>query len=46
MRFLKTMAELRKEYNIPLVQKKDSDYKEIQREERVFPSLMIPKVNI
>lgn len=44
MRFLRTMAQLRKDYNLELPNNKDSEYKEIVREERVFPSLMIPKV--
>ena len=44
MRFLRTMGQLRKDYNLELPQNKDSEYKEIVREERVFPSLMIPKV--
>ena len=44
MRFLRTMGQLRKDYNLELPTNKDSEYKEIVREERVFPSLMIPKV--
>ena len=44
MRFLRTMGQLRKDYNLALPTNKDSEYKEIVREERVFPSLMIPKV--
>jgi ribosome biogenesis protein BMS1 len=43
MKFLRTMAQLRKDYDIALPQNKDSEYREIKREERVFPSLMIPK---
>jgi hypothetical protein len=46
MRFLRTMAQLRKDFNLELPKNKDSEYKEIVREERVFPSLMIPKVKI
>jgi ribosome biogenesis protein BMS1 len=42
-KLLRTMAQLRKDYDIALPQKNDSEYKEIKREERVFPSLMIPK---
>lgn len=44
MKFLRTMAQLRKDYNIALPKNADSEYKEIVREERVFPSLMISKV--
>lgn len=43
MRLLRTMAQLRKDYDIPLELNKDSEYKEIKREEKVFPSLMISK---
>ena len=45
MKFLRTMGQLRKDYNIALPNNRDSEYKEIIREERIFPSLMIPKVN-
>jgi hypothetical protein len=38
------MFQLRKAHNITLETNPDSEYKEIVREERVFPSLMIPKV--
>lgn len=34
---------MRKETNTPLAQNKDSEYKEIVRQERVFPNLMISK---
>lgn len=43
MKLMRTMAQLRKDYDLKLPQNKDSEYKDIQREERVFPSLMIPK---
>jgi ribosome biogenesis protein BMS1 len=43
MRFLRTMAQLRKDYDIPLEINKDSEYKDIKREQKVFPSLMISK---
>ena len=43
MKMLRTMAQLRKDFDIALPSKPDSEYKEIQREERIFPSLMIPK---
>ena len=39
MRFLRTMAQLRNDYNIPLPINKDSEYKEVNREERIFPNL-------
>ena len=39
------MAQLRRDYNIELPTNRDSEYKEIVREERIFPSLMISKVN-
>jgi hypothetical protein len=45
MKFLRTMGQLRKYYNIALPTNPDSNYKEIVREERIFPNLMIPKVN-
>lgn len=38
------MAQLRRDYNIALPTNPDSEYKQIVREERIFPSLMIPKV--
>lgn len=44
MKYLRTMAQLRKDYNIEFKTNADSEYKEIVREERVFPSLMISKV--
>jgi ribosome biogenesis protein BMS1 len=37
------MAQLRKEYDLALPQNKDSEYTDIVREKRVFPSLMISK---
>ena len=40
---LRTMAQLRKDNDIELVMNKDSEYKEIQREEQVFPRLVIGK---
>ena len=43
MRFLRTMAQLRNDYNIPLPINKDSEYKEVNREERIFPNLIISK---
>ncbi len=43
VKLLRTMAQLRKHYDLALPQKADSEYKDISREERVFPSLMIPK---
>jgi ribosome biogenesis protein BMS1 len=43
MKFLRTMGQLRRDYDLALPQNKDSEYKDIEREERVFPSLMIPK---
>lgn len=43
---LRTMGSLRRDYNIPLPANKDSEYKEIVREDRVFPNLLIPKVTI
>lgn len=43
---LRTMGNLRRDYNIPLPANKDSEYKEIVREDRVFPNLLIPKVTI
>ena len=42
-KMLRTMSQLRKDYGIKLEQKPDSEYKEIEREERVFPSLVISK---
>jgi hypothetical protein len=38
------MSQLRKDYNLALPQNADSEYKEIHREERVFPNLAISKV--
>lgn len=43
MKLLRTMAQLRKDYDLSLPENKDSEYKDIVREERVFPSLMISK---
>jgi ribosome biogenesis protein BMS1 len=43
MRLLRTMAQLRKDYNLELPQNKDSEYKDIKREQKVFPALMISK---
>ena len=40
------MGNLRKDHNIPLNFNKDSEYKDIVREDRVFPNLLIPKVNL
>ena len=42
-KFLRTMSQLRKDYNIELKQNPDSEYKEIVREEQVFPDLVISK---
>ena len=42
-KMLRTMYQLRKDYNIKLEQNPDSEYKDIEREERVFPSLVISK---
>ena len=42
-KMLRTMSQLRKDYGIKLEQKPDSEYKDIEREERVFPSLVISK---
>jgi hypothetical protein len=44
MKYLRTMAQLRKDYNLQLPQNPDSEYKDIVREERVFPNLLISKV--
>ena len=41
--YLRTMAELRRDYGIELKNKKDSEYKEIVREEKIFPHLVISK---
>jgi len=38
------MGNLRKDNNIPLNFNNDSEYKDIVREDRVFPNLLIPKV--
>jgi ribosome biogenesis protein BMS1 len=43
MKLLRTMAQLRRDFDLALPQKNDSEYKDVKREERVFPSLMIPK---
>lgn len=45
MQYLRTMGQLRRDYNLALPQNKDSEYKDIIREERVFPNLLISKVN-
>ena len=42
-KFLRTMSQLRKDYNIKLENNIDSEYKDIEREERVFPNLVISK---
>ena len=44
MKLLRTMSQLRKDYNLSLPQNADSEYKPIHREERVFPNLAISKV--
>jgi hypothetical protein len=41
--YLRTMAELRRDFGIELKNKKDSEYKEIVREEKIFPHLVISK---
>lgn len=43
MKFMRTTAQLRKDYDIALPTKDDSEYKPITREQRIFPSLVIPK---
>ena len=40
---LRTMSQLRKDYGIKLETNPDSEYKDIEREERVFPNLVISK---
>jgi hypothetical protein len=45
MKLLRTMAQLRKDYNLALPQNADSEYKDIKREERIFPNLVISKVS-
>ena len=42
-KMLRTMNQLRKDYGIKLEQNPDSEYKEIEREERIFPNLVISK---
>ena len=42
-KMLRTMSQLRKDYGIKLENKIDSEYKDIEREERVFPNLVISK---
>ena len=42
-KMLRTMSQLRKDYGIKLVNNVDSEYKDIEREERVFPNLVISK---
>ena len=41
---MRTTAELRNEMGIDQVEKKDSEYKEIVREKRVFAPFVVPKV--
>jgi ribosome biogenesis protein BMS1 len=43
VKYVKTTSEIRQEKGIVFEQKKDSEYKEIIRKDRVFPSLMIPQ---
>ena len=43
-RLMRTTAELRKDLNLEQPTKKDSEYKEIIREEKVFAPLFVPKV--
>lgn len=45
-KFMKTTSEVRLEKGIELDFKKDSEYKEIVRKERVFPKFMISSVSI
>jgi len=42
-KMLRTMSQLRKDYGIKLEVNPDSEYKDIEREERVFPNLVISK---
>lgn len=42
-KYLRTMAQLRKDHGIELIQNKDSEYRDIEREEKVFPNLVIGK---
>ncbi|GJX23552.1 ribosome biogenesis protein BMS1 [Tanacetum coccineum] len=42
-RGVKTVAELRREYNIPIPDNKDSHYKPIERSRRKFNHLVVPK---
>ena len=42
-KMLRTMSQLRKDYGIKLENNVDSEYKDIEREERVFPNLVISK---
>ena len=42
-KLLRTMSQLRKDYGIKLENNVDSEYKDIEREERVFPNLVISK---
>jgi ribosome biogenesis protein BMS1 len=42
-KMLRTMSQLRKDYGIKLETNPDSEYKDIEREERVFPNLVISK---
>ena len=42
-KMLRPMSQLRKDYGIKLENNIDSEYKEIEREERVFPNLVISK---
>ena len=43
MRLLRTMGQLRNDYNIALPTNKDSEYREVHREERIFTNLIISK---
>jgi len=45
VKYMKTASELRIEKGILLQKNKDSEYKEIVRQERVFPKLMISNVS-
>ena len=42
-KMLRTMSQLRKDYGIKLENNIDSEYRDIEREERVFPNLVISK---
>jgi len=43
-RLMRTTAELRNDLGIEQPEKKDSEYKEIVREKRVFAPLVVPNV--